>query len=314
MSKDKLVVSGYSGVNYFIKVDKIPEIGVTQIVRNKDNSKCYYGGNGINITYYLAKLGLNTMPILRGGNDFDKLGIKDFLIKNNISLNGVSYVKDDLSAICYMIEDASNEHMVLFYPGAMNEKYACVDCVKDVFANAKFFVMSVASAKDNRLMLAEAKKCGIPLVFSMKNDPDGFPDDLLFDSLCYAQIIFMNDREEKQLIEKFKLNSISDFSINGNASLIVVTRGKNGCKVLEKKAEGIHTDDVKATTGYKVVDTAGAGDAFLAGFMYGILKGKDAIQSAELGSTMSSFIIEDYGCMTNVPNETKLLQRNETRG
>jgi adenosine kinase len=57
------------------------------------------------------------------------------------------------------------------------------------------------------------------------------------------------------------------------------------------------------------VDTTGSGDAFMAGFLYGYLKGRNIKDCCSLGSVLSSFIIEKVGCTTNAPTEQKFLER-----
>lgn len=61
----------------------------------------------------------------------------------------------------------------------------------------------------------------------------------------------------------------------------------------------------------------GAGDAYVAGFLYGMSQGCDPVTCAQYGSTVSSFIIEDDGSTTNAPTLQQMLAempRGLTRG
>ena len=56
------------------------------------------------------------------------------------------------------------------------------------------------------------------------------------------------------------------------AELVAVKLGKQGCYVTDgKESHLIEAYNVEA------VDTTGAGDAFCAGFIYGLVKGKDLL-------------------------------------
>jgi sugar/nucleoside kinase (ribokinase family) len=61
------------------------------------------------------------------------------------------------------------------------------------------------------------------------------------------------------------------------------------------------------------VDTVGAGDGYVAGFMYGYSKGKSLELCAQYGSTVSSFVIEKRGSTTNLPTLVQMLSRNSRR-
>jgi sugar/nucleoside kinase (ribokinase family) len=74
-----------------------------------------------------------------------------------------------------------------------------------------------------------------------------------------------------------------------------------------------HADSwhVPAVQPERVVDTTGAGDAFTAGFLGGILRGEPPQLAVRWGVTMASFVIEAPGCQTNIPTPDALKKRFE---
>jgi len=54
---------------------------------------------------------------------------------------------------------------------------------------------------------------------------------------------------------------------------------------------------------YKVeaVDTTGAGDAFCAGFIYGLIRGRDLYECGKLGNFVASRCISKMGARTGLP-------------
>lgn len=54
-------------------------------------------------------------------------------------------------------------------------------------------------------------------------------------------------------------------------------------------------------------DATGAGDAFCAGFMYGLYHGRDFVECARLGNVMGGLCVQEIGCVTRVVREEELL-------
>ena len=71
---------------------------------------------------------------------------------------------------------------------------------------------------------------------------------------------------------------------------IIVTRGKEGCRVIEKN----NVFDV-GTTPIKEADPTGAGDCFLAGIGIGLTKGFDIQKSCEIGNYFGGLAVRHIG-------------------
>ncbi|MCK4492395.1 MAG: hypothetical protein KAU03_07205 [Candidatus Altiarchaeales archaeon] len=59
------------------------------------------------------------------------------------------------------------------------------------------------------------------------------------------------------------------------------------------------------------MDASGAGDAFNAGFITAHLRGYDIYDSVKIGNATASFIIEKWGCQTNLPAWEGVMGRYE---
>ena len=84
-------------------------------------------------------------------------------------------------------------------------------------------------------------------------------------------------------------------------SIIAVKLGEKGCYVTDGKEEYF----IEAFR-VKVEDTTGAGDAFDAGFLYGLLKGKDLYDCGRLGNFVASRCIASMGARTGLPRLSEL--------
>lgn len=304
--KVEVLTSGYVSMDHIIKLKSPAKVGFTSIVENQSSANIYYGGCSVNIAYELCKLGIPAMPLIRVGKDYESIGFKSFLENAGVPTSGIIKVEEDITGYCYLLQDNNNEHITIFYPGAMDIKYAS-GFKEDFFEDVKIGVITVASIDDNMDFFKKCKKFNIPIVFGMKDDMEAFPEYFLKGILNESKIIFANEVERESIKKIQGISDIKELFKEGKLDILVTTLGargsicyvRNGDNVVEKKIEAI-----KCTN---VVDASGGGDAYMSGFLYGYLKGYEASDCCRLGTIMASYIIQKEGCISNAPGEETLL-------
>ena len=308
MKKFDVVTSGYVSLDRIINVLTPLKVGFTSLVENCDNSRIYYGGCSVNIAYELAKLGLRAVPYIRVGEDYKETGLCDFLQSVNVCTEAIEVVPHEATSNCYMLEDPDKNHVTVYYPGAMDGKYAR-EMKDEFFEQTKLGVITVGSYPDNREFFNKCKKHDVPLIFGMKSDFDAFPENFLKEILEYSKIIFMNQTERETIEQLYHMTSITDLFKTGQAEIIIVTLGKRGSICYLKQGNDFKATEIRTAHCTHVVDTTGSGDSYMAGFLYGYLKGYDSVECCNLGSILASFIVEKMGCCTNAPTEEQLNAR-----
>ncbi|MDD6347959.1 MAG: PfkB family carbohydrate kinase [Lachnospiraceae bacterium] len=304
MSYDVLI-NGYVSMDHILKIETPARVGFTSIIANADNIKANYGGCGPNIAVSLCKLGKNAMPIMRVGPDWESNGFKAYLEENHVPLDGTKVLEQEATSTCYLIQDTEGNHITCFYPGSMDGKYA--EKADDrFFEGTRLGVITVGSTPDNRGFYEQCRRHGVPLVFGMRVDFDAFPEPFMKELLENCDIIFANEAERDIICAINGRRPIEALMENWHARVVVITLGEEGSLCYEKTAEGIVTHRVPVCPVEKVVDATGAGDAYMAGFIYGYLKGESVEKSCRLGAAMSSFILQAVGCTTNVPSPEAL--------
>ena len=305
MGKDiDCLIVGYAGVDRIIKVSEMPEKGKTCKITNKDNHVVSYGGNGSNVAACMANLGCKVTPLMRVGCDWEELGYRKKLLDYGVDISAVTVIPEETTSICHLIECPDGNHLTMTYPGAMNDKYATDNYGDSLFQRARYGVVTVATKNDIKHFIAHAEKNKLPLVFGVRIDLDCFSPETFEYLLSNSEVIFMNE-SEKEFIESH-FNPLQHYLDRGKAKHIIVTLGSQGSMVLLKDGKKV---SVPAVPGIEVIDTTGAGDSYIAGYLYGYLRGYDARTCAIYGNTESSFIIRKQGCISEVPTEGELLQK-----
>ncbi len=313
MRESDLVAGGYPSIDRIVKIRQKARTGHTAIIENRESFHPFFGGCAVNVCVLLSRLGWRTLPLIRVGDDYETSGYKEHMESAGVHTDAVERVEGEITSYTYLIEDAEREHITLFYPGAMDERHARPFPEGHV-RSARYALTTANSRTDNAHFIKQCLQHDIPLAFGMKADYDAFPKDFLEEILATAEIIFMNTEEEASLKNLFGLSDICDLFTHDRLKTLVVTRGAEGSLSYKRGDEGIGSFGTPAVAPQRVVDTTGSGDAFIAGYLHGVLSGASARDSALYGSVMASFIIEKTGCTTNAPTKQAFMKRlNENK-
>ena len=107
-------------------------------------------------------------------------------------------------------------------------------------------------------------------------------------------ITFANEQEIMSLINAKKFVEVINFAKEIN-KLIVITRGNKGAIAINKD----EIIECSAKNNLKIKDLTGAGDLFAGGFLHGLINKKSTKESLEIGTEMSSKIIQIIGARLN---------------
>lgn len=303
-----LVVSGYSSFDHMLKLLSPAVVGKTSLIENASCNTVYWGGCSVNIAVALARLGMKALPVLRVGDDYIDSGFKYFLEEEGVITDAIRKVKGETNSSSFLLQMPDGEHITTFYPGAMDEKhFAPYDDAW--FEKSQAALMTVASHKDNQEFMRLAKKHDVPLFFGMKGDFNAFPTPFLKEIFEESKILFMNETESEQLQEILGFQSLAEVFEKGKAEVIVITMGGKGAKYVARDGAEAVVPAVKID---KIVDTTGGGDGFISGFLYGYFNDMSYADCCRYGSLVSSFVLEEEGCTTNLPTLEQLQEREKT--
>lgn len=137
-----------------------------------------------------------------------------------------------------------------------------------------------------------------------------FPKDISWLSKK-ADVVFGNRDEFEELasingfqtMDDLLTDLLNEYSDTSRRKIIVVTDGANPVYFYEGNSSGIETDmvNVPQVNAEEIIDTTGAGDSFVAGFINAMMEGKATRECIEVGCEISAKVIKVIGC--NLPKQ-----------
>ncbi len=239
-----------------------------------------FGGCAPNIAYGLNRLGVDAIPLSSAGQDF-QLAYQPHLASLGISTDYI-YVDESVphSATCLMLNDGEGNQVIGFYPGPADPKRHSPSEIEGIDQVA----LAILGPEVPELTLRQGRafaELGIPIVVDPGQVIPEFNAAHINELLQLADYLILNAHEYNVL----KTNGGLDHEAVLNAvPELVVTRGIHGVDIYHRDGGHHH---VSAVAGVDIVEVTGCGDAFRAGYAFGILEGLPANVRAQIGCLMA---------------------------
>jgi adenosine kinase len=258
------------------------------------------GGCAPNIAYTLALLGERPRLMATAGQDF--ADYRRWLEAAHVDTSLVKEIDGKFTASFFCSTDLESNQIASFYTGAM------ANAGELSFRDVPDCGLAIISPNDPGAMLQYAEECravGIPYIWDPGQQCARMSGEELKDGLAGATLVISNDYELELIRQKTGLEEEAILSLSG---ALVVTRGEDGCSVLERHGR----TDVPAVPPHRIVDPTGVGDAFRGGFLKGMARGAAYPVCAQMGSVAAAYALEHLGGLSHAYTWAEFLQRYET--
>jgi adenosine kinase len=242
-----------------------------------------FGGTAGNIAYNLSLLREPATLLGLVGHDFGRYG--KWLKKNKIDFSYVDKSKDDPTASAYIMTDKADNQITGFYPGPMDVKYCSL--VKKI-KNPSLAIVSPDFKPRMIEYVRLYKELVIDYIFDPGQQVTSFTALELKRVINGAKVLIGNDYEIKLILNKLKLNPAK---LQKLVDILIITKGAQGSEIYSKdKAIKIKAVKVK-----NIIDPTGAGDAYRAGLIKGLVSGSSLQKAGQLASTIAAYAVERQG-------------------
>ena len=317
MKRYDFTVVGTAATVSILHVNQMPECGKSTPVFGGSLTEYSNGGMGLNICAGLARLGEAVYPVLTYADHRQHDFLHAFAREYHMPENGIQDPPEKARGTTIMIQNAEKNHMTLIteyahrLPGST--LYGVQEMKPEFFRDSRYVVLTAPMAMNTQPAIDAIRASGTPLALSMRKDPNALPHEKLAQLLELSTVIFANETETAFLCEEFGLKEIRDLFQNEKLQILVETLGAEGSRVYYRDGGQICQTQARAVRPLCAEpETVGAGDGYVCGFLYGLVHGRSVHECALLGGTLSSFVLEKEGSITNLPTEAQLLARYET--
>jgi ribokinase len=304
MSRFDVVGFGALNVDKLFKVNRIAAKEEESFITGFAETS---GGSAANTVVGLARLGCKVGFVGKVAEDREgKILLEEFR-KENVDTKGVAVARQGRSGTVMGFVDENGERALYIDPGVndqveFNEK-------NKTYASQTMFLHLTSFVGEESFQAQKRIVETIPEDVMVSFDPGALyarKGLAALESIVKRTSVLMPNAGELEL-----LTGIADYRRGAEAMLkkgvkvVAVKLGSRGCYV----TDGRQSRNVEAFK-VSVVDTTGAGDAFCAGLLYGLIKHKSLEECGRIGNFVASRCTTKMGARAGLPT-LKELTKNQ---
>ena len=249
-----------------------------------DNLHKRRGGVAGNYSYNLWLLGYPAAVLATAGGDAAEY--RAWLQARGIDCRGLHLIEDEITATGFTTTDMDDNQITGYYGGAMRK--AATLGLDDGPPEPAAVIIGPNDPAAMMRLAAECRERGIAYVFDPAHQLPHLDAKDLTTAATGAWILIGNDYEISLIKERMQCE---DEALLDCAEMVVTTLGRLGSRIASRG--GVET--IPAAPAQQEADPTGAGDAYRAGLVAGLLRGHDLATAGRVAALTATYAIEQVG-------------------
>jgi sugar/nucleoside kinase (ribokinase family) len=256
------------------------------------------GGDAMNVSLNLSRLGADVcFAGMLGNDEFGKF-LKAKFIEDDINIDALHTHPDLPTDTAVVMVNRQGNRSFLYRQGAnfaLESRHIPESLLKEcsiVYVGGTFLLPGLdgAGTKD---LFDRARRHGAITAMDVTYDINGLWMSVIEISLMGLDYFMPSLAEAQNLTGKKNPEDIADVLLDVGVKTAVIKLGAEGCYVKNE-------DDsfYRPAFSVKALDTTGAGDAFVSGFLLGISKGLALRQCADIACASGAITVQELGANT----------------
>lgn len=261
------------------------------------------GGSAANTIVGLARAGLKTGFIGKVGDDREGRKLIRDLKKEGVDVSNIVVERGVKSGIALCFFDDKGHRTIYVMPGAND--YLNVNDINLEYASRARILHITSFIGDAPLNVQRTLLEHLPGSVRVSLDPGAIYAQKglshIEPLIRHTNILLLNHEELRMLTGKASIEEGVNTMLSLGVDIVAVKLGEKGCFVTNGY-QRYYVEPYKC----EVVDPTGAGDAFNAGFLYGLIKGRSLSDCGKLGNFFASHKMTKFGARSGLPRLSEI--------
>lgn len=285
----------------------LPSMPPSGALVKTDKIEFSIGGCPANLAVDLVRLGMNVALSGRVGQDLFGREVRDLLTAAGVDTSRLEMSTTAPTSSTFVLNVKGEDRRFIHCVGANGEydgselTEASIRSAKSLFVGGFCLIESMTPERVVRLFKI-ARESGVVTVLNVVISETTDTMAWLNPVLPWTDVFICNNDEAHRITQKTVPLEQAIALQNMGAKTSIVTQGEHGAVL-------IAPDGVQLRSGvYPVepVDSTGTGDAFAAGYLYGVLRGESYATCLKLGTALGASCVRSVGATTGVFNAAEL--------
>ena len=287
---------GLNAVDHLIVVPEYPQFDTK--IRFTEHQQSA-GGQTATAMVALQRLGMKTAYAGRFGSDDAGVFGRQSLAKEGVNLEFAETIEDATNQLAFIIIDARSGERTIIWDRDEQLSYRANEVPIDLASRGRVLHLDAHDPPACAAMARVARDASVIVTADIDNVYEGVED-----LLPLIDVLITSSEFPHRLtgISDMRAALVETHARYGN-TIVGATLGARGAIIL-CEGQFIESPVFEVPGGCR--DTTGAGDAFHAGFIYGMLKGDDLDGCMKLGNAVAALKCRSLGGRAALPTEGEL--------
>src|SRR5579864_4790677 len=258
------------------------------------------GGVAGNYAHNLALLGYPAAVLATAGTDASEY--RDWLVARGIDCRGLRLLDGEISATGFTTTDLDDNQLTGYYGGAMWR--AGMLGLDDAPPDVEAVIIGPNDPGAMKRLVNECRERGVRFVFDPAHQLPMMSADDVTDSTRGAWIVIGNDYELELIQQRTTHDETGLLEL---AEMVVTTLGRQGSRIAMRD----RTVAIPAAPPRRESDPTGAGDAYRAGLVAGLLRGLEVEMAGRVASLAATYAVEQVGTIEHAYTPSEFSRRYE---
>lgn len=281
----KIVIAGSLNMDITLKVPKLPHLGETLLTSHMD---CWPGGKGANQAIGVSRFGANAFMLGRLGIDSYGRQLYEQLSKENVDMQGVSFVNSQPTGTAYItVQDDGGSSIVVNSGANASLTPSYVEENRALFSGVLYCLLQLEIPLPSVEKIFEI--CG---QMNIKVLLKPSPAQILTPAILKDLFLLIPNQEEMAILcpHEDTPETQAKAMLSQGVQNVIVTLGESGCLYVNH-----NETQYFAASPYPCVDSTGASDIFISCLAAQLANGHDLKKAIELSTLAASFSVSKAG-------------------